>query len=56
MARKTLKEGMPVTRTRKVKTRVAARVQMQGRRRDVKPIDIEDGGRQSGSESVSGWR
>ena len=42
IARKTLKEGMPVTRrTRKVKTRVAARVQMQGGRRDVKPIEIE---------------
>jgi hypothetical protein len=42
MARKTLKEGMPVTRrTRKVKTRVAARVQLQGGGRDVKAIEIE---------------
>ena len=31
MARRTLKEGMPVTRrTRKVKTTVAARVQLHG--------------------------
>ena len=42
MARKTLKKGMPITRrTRKVKTRVAARVQLQGGGRDVKAIDIE---------------
>ena len=42
MARKTLKEGMPVTRrTRKIKTKVAARVQLQGKGRDVKPIEIE---------------
>ena len=42
MAKKTLKEGMPVTRrTMKAKTRVAARVQLQGGRRDVKPIEIE---------------
>ena len=32
IARKTLKDGMPVNRkTRKVKTKVAARVQLQGR-------------------------
>ena len=42
MARKTLKEGMLMTiRTRKVETRVAARVQLQGGGRDVKPIEIE---------------
>ena len=42
MARKTLKEGMPVTRrTRKAKPRVAAIVQPKGGRRDVKPIEIE---------------
>ena len=42
MARKTLKEGMPVTRrTRKPKTRVFARVQMQGRTREVKAVEIE---------------
>ena len=42
VAGKTFKEGMLVTRrTRKVKTRVSARVQMQGVRRDVKPIEIE---------------
>ena len=42
MARKTLKERMPVTRrTRKAKTRVVAGVQLQERRRDVKPIEIE---------------
>ena len=42
MARKTLKEGMPVTRrTRKVKTRMVATVLMQGRRREIKPIEIE---------------
>jgi hypothetical protein len=40
MARKTL-EGMSVTRiTRKVKIRVAARVQVQGGGRDVKAIEI----------------
>ena len=49
IARKTLKEGMPVTkRTRKVKTRVAVRVQLQGGGRDVKSIEIKvmmvDGG------------
>ena len=42
VARKILKEEMPVTRrTRKVKTRVLARVQMQEERHDVKPIEIE---------------
>jgi hypothetical protein len=42
MARNTLKEGMPVTkRTRKVKTRVAARIQLQGGGHDVKTIEIE---------------
>ena len=42
MARKTLKERMLMTKkTRKVKTRVAARVQLQGEWRDVKAIDIE---------------
>ena len=42
VARKTLKEGMPVTRrTRKVKTRMLARVQMHEGRQDVKPIDID---------------
>ena len=42
VARKTLKEGMPVTRrTRKVKPRMTARVLMQGRRQDIKPIEIE---------------
>ncbi len=42
MARKTLKEGMPVTkRTRKPKIRVSARVQMQGRTREVKAMEIE---------------
>ena len=42
VARKTLKERMPVTRrTRKAKTRIVARVQLQGARRDVKPIEIE---------------
>ena len=41
-ARKTLKEGMPVNkRTRKVKTRVMARVQMQGGGREVNAIEIE---------------
>ena len=42
MARKTLKEGMPVTRrTRKPKTRVSARVQFQGMNREVKAVEIE---------------
>ena len=42
MARKTTKEGMPVIRrTKKVKTRVSARVQMHKGRRDIKPIEIE---------------
>ena len=42
IVRKTLKKGMPITRrTRKVKTRVAARVQLRGGGRDVKAIDIE---------------
>ena len=42
VARKTLKKGMPVTRrTRKVKTRVSARVQIHEGRRVVKPIEIE---------------
>lgn len=42
MARKTLKEGMPVTRrNRKTKTRVATRVQLQGQGRDVKALEIE---------------
>ena len=42
MARKILKEGMPMTRrTRKVKTGIAARVQLQGGGRDVKAIEIE---------------
>ena len=42
MLRKTLKEGRPVTRrTKKVKTRVAARVQLQGGGHDVKAIEIE---------------
>ena len=42
MARKTLKDGRPMTRrTRNVKTRVAVRVQMQEGRRDVKPIEIK---------------
>ena len=41
VARKTLKDGMLVNRrTRKVKTRVAARIQSQGGR-DVKAIEIE---------------
>jgi hypothetical protein len=41
VARKTLKDGMPVHRkTRKVKTKVAARIQSQGGR-DVKAIEIE---------------
>ena len=37
MARKTFKEGMPVTR----RTRVSARVQIYKKRRDVKSIEIE---------------
>ena len=42
MARKTLKERMPMTRkTRKVKIKVAARVQLQGEGRDVKVIEID---------------
>ena len=42
MARKTLKEGMPMTRrTRKMKTMVAARVELQGGGRDVKEVEIE---------------
>ena len=42
MARKTLKEGMPVTRrTRKPKTRVSARVQLQEKNREVKVVEIE---------------
>ena len=42
VARKTLEERMQRTmRTRKVKTRVLARVQMHEGRRDVKPIEIE---------------
>ena len=42
MARKTLKQGMPMNRrTKKVKTRVAARVQLQGGSRDVKAVQIE---------------
>ena len=42
VARKTLKEEMPVTkRTRKPKTRVSARVQMQGRPREVKAAEIK---------------
>jgi hypothetical protein len=41
VARKTLKDGMPVNRRiRKVKTRVAARIQSRGGR-DVKAIEIE---------------
>ena len=40
MVRKTLKEGMPVTRkTRKI--RVSARVQTHEEKRDVKSIKIE---------------
>ena len=42
IARKTLKEGMPVNRrVRKAKTRTAAGVQSQGLTREVKAIDIE---------------
>ena len=40
MARKTLKDGMPVTR-RTTKTRMSARVQIYEERRNVKPIEIE---------------
>ena len=41
VARKTLKDGMPVNkRAKKVKTRVAARIESQGGR-DVRAIDIE---------------
>ena len=41
MARKTLKEGMPANRrVRKAKTRIAARVQLQGGR-EVKAVEIE---------------
>lgn len=42
MARKTLRDGMPVTRRiRKPKTRVAARLQLQNRHREVKAVEIE---------------
>ena len=42
MARKTLKEGMPVNRrVRKAKTIIAARVQSQGLMREVKAVEIE---------------
>ena len=42
MARKTLKEGMPVNRrVRKAKIRTAARVQSQGLLREVKAVEIE---------------
>ena len=42
VARKTLKDGMPVNRrAKRPKTRVSARVQMQGRTRQVKAIEIE---------------
>ena len=42
MARKTLKDGMPVIRrARKPKIQVSARVQMQGRTREVKAVEIE---------------
>ena len=41
-AQKTLKERMLVTRrTRKPKTRVSARVQLQGKNREVKAVEIE---------------
>ena len=40
VAKKTLKDGMPVNRRTK-KTRVAARVQIHEERRNVKPIEIE---------------
>ena len=42
VARKTLKEGMPVTRrTKKARTRVATMVQLPGKSRDVKAVEIE---------------
>ena len=42
MARKTLKEGMPVTRRkRRAKTRVVVRVQLQGRSCAMKTMEIE---------------
>ena len=42
MARKTLKEGMPVNRrVRKAKTMIAARVQSQGLMREVNAVKIE---------------
>ena len=42
MARKTLKDGMPVARRkRKVKARIAARAHGQGGPRDVRPVEIE---------------
>ena len=42
MARKTLKEGMSDTKnTRKPKTRVSARVQLQSKNREVKALEIE---------------
>ena len=42
MARKTLKEGLPVNRhVRKTKTRVVARVQLQRTIREVKAVEIE---------------
>ena len=43
MARKTLKEGMPMTRrNRRAKTIVVARVQLQGHGRVLKAVEIED--------------
>ena len=42
MARKTLKEGIPMNRqVRKAKTRTAARVQTQGFIKEVKAVEIE---------------
>ena len=42
MARKTLKEGMPMNRrTRKPKTKVSARVQLQRKKREIKAMEIE---------------
>ena len=42
MAQQTLKEGMPVTRrTRKPKTRVSIRIQLRGKNREVKALEIE---------------
>ena len=42
VARKTLKDGMPVNRrAKRPKTRVSAKVQMQGRTREVKAVEIE---------------